>query len=69
MEIADLVAPDDRDRSMANIREGRESAIEDAILLGEAGRTRDGLLANGLPRRPSSPFSLSAECWSTRVRP
>ena len=52
MEIASLIAPEDRDRVMANIRQGRESAIEHAMLRKDG--TRIVVEAHGRPVSPGS---------------
>ena len=52
MEIASLIAPEDRDRVMANIRQGRESVIEHAMLRKDG--TRIVVEAHGRPVSPGS---------------
>ena len=52
MEIASLIAPEDRDRVMANIRQGRESVIEHAMLRKDG--TRIIVEAHGRPVSPGS---------------
>ena len=52
MEIASLIAPEDRDRVMANILQGRESTIEHAMLRKDG--TRIVVEAHGRPVSPGS---------------
>jgi PAS domain S-box-containing protein len=52
MEIAELIAPEDRDRVMANIRLGRESAIEHGAVRKDG--TRIVVEARGQPMIPGS---------------
>ncbi len=51
--IIDLVAPEDRERAIANIRENRESVIEHAMLRKDG--TRLIVEAHGRPMLPGSP--------------
>jgi len=52
MEIPNLIAPDDRDRVMADIREGRESSSEHALLRKDG--TRIVVETHGRPLAPGS---------------
>ena len=58
VEIASLIAPEDRDRVMANIRQGRESVIEHAMLRKDG--TRIVVEAHGRPVSPGSTKRLTA---------
>ncbi len=60
MPIADLIAPDDRQRVMANIRENRESIIEHAMLLKNG--TRITVEAHGRPVSPGSSTRHTTVC-------
>ena len=53
MEIANLIAPEDRDRVMVNIRPGRASSVEHAMLCKDG--TRIVVEAHGRPVAPGSP--------------